>query len=48
MDFRAYVRDRLPHLGVPREPDIVEELAQHLEALYCELRSTGLEHDDAQ
>jgi predicted permease len=47
MDFRQYIRDRLPHLGVAREADIVEELAQHLEDLYHELRSSGLEHDDA-
>jgi predicted permease len=47
MDFREYVRSRLPSLGVPREPEIVDELAQHLEDLYRESLSAGLDHDAA-
>jgi predicted permease len=47
MDFREYVRNRLPSLGVPREREIVDELAQHLEDLYRESLSAGLDHDAA-
>ena len=47
MDFRQYVREQLPSLLTPREPEILEELAQHLEDLYREGRSIGLDHDAA-
>jgi hypothetical protein len=47
MDFRRYVREQLPSLLTPREPEILEELAQHLEDLYREQRSAGLDHDEA-
>jgi hypothetical protein len=47
MDFRRYVPDRLPSLLTPREPEILAELAQHLEDLYREQRSAGLDHDQA-
>jgi predicted permease len=47
MDFRQYVRQQLPSLLTPREPEILEELAQHLEDLYREGRSIGLDHDAA-
>jgi putative ABC transport system permease protein len=47
MDFRRYVREQLPSLVTPREPEIVEELALHLEDLYREQRSAGLDHDEA-
>ena len=47
MDFREYVRQQLPSLLTPREPEILEELAQHLEDLYREQRLAGLDHDDA-
>ena len=30
MDFHQYVRDHLPPLAIAREPEIVDELAQHL------------------
>jgi hypothetical protein len=33
MDFRHYVREQLPSLLTPREPEILEELTQHLEDL---------------
>ena len=36
MDFRQYARDQLPSLLTPCEPEILEELAQHLEDLYRE------------
>jgi len=47
MDFKAYVRNHLPPLVIAREPEIVDELAQHLSDLYAEGRSLGLEHDAA-
>jgi len=47
MDFKAYVRNHLPPLVITREPEIVDELAQHLSDLYAEGRSLGLEHDAA-
>src|SRR5918996_695998 len=45
MDFRRYVRERLPALKVVREEEIVEELAQHLDDVYREGLASGL--DDA-
>ena len=47
MDFRRHVRDHLLPLTVAREPEIVDELAQHLQDLYDEAIATGLPHDDA-
>ena len=47
MDFHQYVRDRLPSLAIAREPEIVDELAQHLGDLYAEARHAGLDHDAA-
>jgi predicted permease len=47
MDFKQYVREQLPSLLTPREPEILEELAQHLEDLHREGRSIGLDHDAA-
>lgn len=47
MDFRAYVRDRLPPLAISREPEIVDELAQHLSDLYQEARDNGETHGAA-
>ncbi len=44
MDFRPYVRERLPVLGVVREEEIVEELAQHLDDVYREGVGAGLDH----
>jgi hypothetical protein len=45
MDFRTYVRERLPALKVIREEEIVEELAQHLDEVYREGLASGF--DDA-
>jgi putative ABC transport system permease protein len=47
MDFRSYVRGRLPTLTTAREAEILEELAQHLEDVYRSERDAGLDHDDA-
>ena len=47
MDFKQYVREQLPSLLTPREPEILEELAQHLDDLYREQRSAGLDHEEA-
>jgi putative ABC transport system permease protein len=47
MDFKAYVRTHLPSLSIAREPEIVDELAQHLGDLYEEGRAAGFSHDDA-
>ena len=47
MDFREYVRAHLPPLTIAREPEIIDELAQHLGDLYREGRATGLDHDAA-
>lgn len=47
MDFHRYVRDRLPALTIRREPEIVDELAQHLAELYREARVSGLDHVEA-
>jgi predicted permease len=42
-DWRAEVRGRLPDV----EPDVAEELAQHLEDQYAELRARGLSDEAA-
>jgi putative ABC transport system permease protein len=47
MDFRPYVRERLPSLDITREAAIVHELAEHLEDLYREARGQGLDHEQA-
>jgi predicted permease len=47
VDFREYVRAHLPPLTIAREPEIIDELAQHLADLYREGRATGLDHDAA-
>jgi len=47
MDFRAFVRTHLPPRSIARDPQIVDELAQHLADLYDEARAAGLSHDDA-
>ena len=47
MDFKAYVRAHLPPLTIAREPEIIDELAQHLADLYQEARAAGLDHDAA-
>ena len=48
-DWRAIVRQRLA--GLPLRPvdevDIVEELAQHVEDRYRDLRQSGASDDDA-
>jgi predicted permease len=47
MDFHRFVREHLPPLAIAREPEIVDELAQHLSDLYQEVRARGLTHDAA-
>jgi predicted permease len=47
VDFREYVRAHLPPLAIAREPEIIDELAQHLADLYKEGRASGLDHDAA-
>ncbi|HUE86149.1 MAG TPA: ABC transporter permease [Vicinamibacterales bacterium] len=47
MDFRPHVRKHLPALGVRREPEIVDEIAEHLSELYHDGRAEGLTHDAA-
>ena len=47
MDLPTVRREQLPSLPTLREPEILEELAQHLEDLYREQRSAGLDHEEA-
>ena len=47
MDFRRRVREHLPPLSVAREPEIVDELAQHLQDLYDEAIAAGLTEAEA-
>jgi predicted permease len=47
MDFWRRVRDHLPPLSLAREPEIVDELAQHLQDLYDEAIAAGVPHDAA-
>ena len=47
MDFRPHVRRHLPPLAIAREPEIVDELAQHLHDLYDEALAAGLTGDAA-
>jgi hypothetical protein len=42
MDFRPHVRRHLSPLAIAREPEIVDELAQHLHDLYDEALAAGL------
>jgi putative ABC transport system permease protein len=48
MDFRDYVRKHLPPLDVPREREIAEELAEHLECIYREGLDSGLDPSAAR
>ncbi len=50
MEWRAYVRRRLPRLSTTpeREIEIVDELAMQLEATYDRARARGLGDDDAR
>ncbi len=47
MDFRSYVREYLSTLTLPREPEVVEELAEHLQDVYQDARASGVDHDAA-
>ena len=47
MDFRPYVRERLSPIVLAREPEIVEELAEHLSDLYQEAIAAGASHETA-
>ena len=47
MDFRPFVRRRLPPLTIAREPEVVDELAEHLSDVYQEARAAGASHDEA-
>ena len=47
MDFHRFVRDHLPPLAIAREPEIVDELAQHLSDLYQEAVASGATHEAA-
>jgi predicted permease len=48
-DWRPAIHDRLKplHLSPRRDSDITEELAQHLEDRYSDLRARGVSDDDA-
>jgi hypothetical protein len=48
-DWKQYVRDNLPPLalGPERELEMVDELAQHLEAVYVDARAEGASEQDA-
>jgi predicted permease len=41
MDFRHHVRAHLPELRLRREPEIVDEIAEHLAEIYDEARREG-------
>ena len=47
MDFRTQVRERLAAGTLAREPEIVDELAQHLQELYQEALAAGASHEVA-
>jgi putative ABC transport system permease protein len=47
MDFKRHVREHLPPLTIAREPEIVDELAQHLADLYREAIAAGATHETA-
>jgi predicted permease len=44
VDFRDYVRNRLPALALDRETEILHELAEHLSDVYDEARAAGATH----
>ena len=46
-DWRAIVRTHLPPLALSQEPEILDELAQHLSDVYDEALRAGKSHDDA-
>src|SRR5262245_36299720 len=46
-DWRAVVRAHLPPTDLEREPEILDELAQHLADLYDEALAEGRNDDDA-
>ncbi len=48
-DWRRYVRDHLPHLAIDpeREMEIVEELAEHLDAVYQDALAKGASERDS-
>ena len=46
-DWRSIVRDRLPPLELEHEPEILDELAQHLSDLYTEALAQGRSKDEA-
>lgn len=46
-DWRSIVRDRVPPLELEHEPEILDELAQHLADLYAEAVAQGQSEDDA-
>src|SRR5579863_5758890 len=48
-DFRKIVKERIATLGLApaAEPDLIEELSQHLADHYQELRSGGATEEDA-
>ncbi|MEP6692337.1 MAG: hypothetical protein ABJD07_14345, partial [Gemmatimonadaceae bacterium] len=48
-DWRAEIRARLAplHLGAARETEIVDELAQHFDDRYADLRKRGRDEADA-
>ena len=49
IDWKQYVRDNLPPLalGPERELEIVDEMAQHLEAVYVDAIAAGASQEDA-
>ena len=49
-DWKKYVRDHLEplRLGPEREAEIIDEMAQHLEAAYDEALTTGASEPEAE
>ena len=49
MDWRAYVRERLPEItgDAARDEEIVEEIAQHVAQRYTDARAAGATHAQA-
>jgi putative ABC transport system permease protein len=46
-DWRAFVRGRIPPLELEQEPEILDELAQHLSDVYEEALTDGRSEDEA-
>ena len=46
-DWRSVVRAHVPHLELEREPEILDELSQHLSDLYDEAIADGQPADEA-